>query len=252
MAVDSATTIAGFDLAQPPNSGANGKRFEGAANIRHIKSVLQDNLSNIDGPMTASHTELNTLDGATSTLTAANLNQIAGVTLGDVITFDVGTSANNIVQLAAGGVIPAAIPGVKQIVTATQAGVETTSSATYVDTSLAVSITPQSATSTLLLLCFTRAQISANGTLQRILAGTYAIREGSTVRAVSELGATFGANQTDLILTGPILLMAPIASTGTTSRTFTLSHLVADTNELSAVHAGATDSFIVAIEIVTP
>lgn len=63
MAVDSATTIAGFDIAQPPNSGTNGKRFEGAANIRHIKTVLQGNLGNIDGAVTATDADLNLIAG---------------------------------------------------------------------------------------------------------------------------------------------------------------------------------------------
>lgn len=65
MAVDSATTIAGFDLAKP----AGGDPLaESDNNHRHIKTVLQACLPAIAGAVTASHTELSYVTGVTSAI----------------------------------------------------------------------------------------------------------------------------------------------------------------------------------------
>ncbi|WP_457321628.1 hypothetical protein [Roseateles sp. P5_E11] len=63
MAVDSATTIAGFDTAKPAGSDPAAELDN---NIRHVKTVIKTDLPNIGGPMTASHTELNYMVGVTS------------------------------------------------------------------------------------------------------------------------------------------------------------------------------------------
>lgn len=65
MAVDSATHIASFDTAKPSGSDP---RSELDNNIRHIKSVLLTDFPNIAGAVTASHTELNYVDGVTSAI----------------------------------------------------------------------------------------------------------------------------------------------------------------------------------------
>lgn len=65
MAVDSATHIASFDTAKPSGSDP---RSELDNNIRHVKSVLLTDFPNIAGAVTASHTELNYVDGVTSNI----------------------------------------------------------------------------------------------------------------------------------------------------------------------------------------
>jgi hypothetical protein len=64
MAVDTATTIAGFDTAKP--AGGDGKA-EGDDNLRHIKTVLKTTFPNVAGVATPSHTEMNRLTGLAST-----------------------------------------------------------------------------------------------------------------------------------------------------------------------------------------
>lgn len=49
----------------PPDSGATGKRYQGAAEIRQIKKVLKDSFPSVAGAVTATHTEINQLDGIT-------------------------------------------------------------------------------------------------------------------------------------------------------------------------------------------
>lgn len=63
MAVDSATTIAGFDTAKP--AGGESKA-EGDDNFRHIKTVVKNCFPNVGGAVTADHTELSYMDGVTS------------------------------------------------------------------------------------------------------------------------------------------------------------------------------------------
>jgi hypothetical protein len=65
MAVDSATTIAGFDTAKPAGSDP---RTEADNNFRHVKTVLKDCFPAIAGAVTASHTELSYVDGVTSAI----------------------------------------------------------------------------------------------------------------------------------------------------------------------------------------
>lgn len=65
MAVDTATTIAGFDTAKP--AGTDPKS-EGDDNIRHVKSVLKTTFPNVAGAVTPTHTELNYVDGVTSAI----------------------------------------------------------------------------------------------------------------------------------------------------------------------------------------
>ena len=65
MAVDSATTIAGFDLSKPSGSDP---RSELDNNLRHVKTVLQGNFPNVGGTVTATHTQLSYVTGVTSAI----------------------------------------------------------------------------------------------------------------------------------------------------------------------------------------
>ena len=65
MAVDTATTIAGFDTAKP--AGTDPKS-EGDDNIRHVKSVLKTTFPNVAGAVTPTHTEMNRLTGLASSI----------------------------------------------------------------------------------------------------------------------------------------------------------------------------------------
>ena len=79
-AFETATYIG--DIADPAiypgDSGASGKRGNGAAELRKLKDILTDTLPALTGQVTSTHTELNILDGVTST--AAELNVLDGVT----------------------------------------------------------------------------------------------------------------------------------------------------------------------------
>jgi len=76
---DSATSIGGMDDTIPVDSTAGG-RFRGGAEIRKIKNLLVTDFPAITGPVTATHTELNVLDGIPGTLTATELGYVDGVT----------------------------------------------------------------------------------------------------------------------------------------------------------------------------
>lgn len=65
MAVDSATHIASLNAALPTGSD---QIAEADNNFRHIKTVLVTDFPNIAGPVTATHTELNYVDGVTSAI----------------------------------------------------------------------------------------------------------------------------------------------------------------------------------------
>lgn len=75
MAVDPATHIGGFDVTLPIATADAG---EGDDNLRHIKNVLKTDFAGVTGAVTATHTELNILDGVTAT--TAELNILDGVT----------------------------------------------------------------------------------------------------------------------------------------------------------------------------
>ena len=65
MAVDTATTIAGFDTAKPESSDP---KSEGDGNFRHIKSVLKTTFPYVTGVVTPTLAQLNYLAGVTSDL----------------------------------------------------------------------------------------------------------------------------------------------------------------------------------------
>jgi hypothetical protein len=65
MAVDTSTYPGDFDTAKPPNSDP---KSEGAANFRQVKTALKNAFGNVTGAVTASHTELNFVDGVTSAI----------------------------------------------------------------------------------------------------------------------------------------------------------------------------------------
>jgi len=76
---DSATSIGGMDDTIPVDATAGG-RFRGGAEIRKVKNLLVTDFPAITGPVTATHTELNVLDGIPGTLTATELGYVDGVT----------------------------------------------------------------------------------------------------------------------------------------------------------------------------
>lgn len=63
MTIESATYVSSLDNANP--SGTDFK-YEGDDHVRLIKSTLLNSFPNITGAITATHTELNLLDGKTS------------------------------------------------------------------------------------------------------------------------------------------------------------------------------------------
>lgn len=65
MAVDSATTIAGFDTSKPT---ASDLKSEGDDNLRHIKTVLKTCFPAVAGAVAASDVELSYVDGVTSSI----------------------------------------------------------------------------------------------------------------------------------------------------------------------------------------
>jgi hypothetical protein len=56
MAIDTAVYPGDFDLTKPPNSDP---KSEGAANFRHVKTVLKTTFPNVTGAVTPTHTALN-------------------------------------------------------------------------------------------------------------------------------------------------------------------------------------------------
>jgi hypothetical protein len=75
MAVDTAAHISEFDTSKPTGA-ENASEIDD--NLRHIKTVLKTDFAAISGAVTATHTELNILDGVTAT--ATELNKLDGVT----------------------------------------------------------------------------------------------------------------------------------------------------------------------------
>lgn len=89
MGLETATYIHELDASNPV--GATDPKSQGDNHLRLIKSALQNTLPNVEGAVTASHTELNVLDGVTAntaelnildgvTATAAELNKLDGLT----------------------------------------------------------------------------------------------------------------------------------------------------------------------------
>jgi hypothetical protein len=76
MGLESATFIHQLDPANP--IGASDPKSQGDDHIRLLKTTLQNTFPDIDGVMTASHTELSKLDGVTAT--TAEINKLAGLT----------------------------------------------------------------------------------------------------------------------------------------------------------------------------
>lgn len=79
MAIESATYISELNASNP----AAGDTFGGqaAAHLRLIKSVLLNTFPNISGPVTASHTELNYLDGVTSGVQSQLNSKLSALTI---------------------------------------------------------------------------------------------------------------------------------------------------------------------------
>jgi hypothetical protein len=88
MTVETVTYIDDLDDTYPAES-ETGTLHEGNNHIRNIKTGLLNSLPNIAGAMTASHTELNILDGAT--VTTAQLNALATLSTEEVAYLDITT-----------------------------------------------------------------------------------------------------------------------------------------------------------------
>lgn len=76
MGLEAATFIHELDPTNPV--GGSDPKSQGDDHIRLTKQTLQNTLPNVEGEVTASHTELNILDGAT--VTTAELNKLDGFT----------------------------------------------------------------------------------------------------------------------------------------------------------------------------
>jgi hypothetical protein len=76
MGLESATLIHELDPSNPV--GGSDPKSQGDDHIRMFKAAVQNTLPNVEGVVTASHTELNILDGAT--LSTAELNVLDGLT----------------------------------------------------------------------------------------------------------------------------------------------------------------------------
>jgi len=95
MALESTTYIDGLVATNPTGTDA---RSQGDDHIRLVKSAIRTTFPNVAGAMTATHTELNLIDGYTGTTAELNYNDVP--TLGTVeasktVTADaVGTTTN--------------------------------------------------------------------------------------------------------------------------------------------------------------
>ena len=95
MALESTTYIDGLVATNPTGTDS---RSQGDDHIRLVKSAVKATFPNIAGAMTATHTELNKIDGYTGTTAELNYNDVP--TLGTVeasrtVTADaVGTTTN--------------------------------------------------------------------------------------------------------------------------------------------------------------
>jgi hypothetical protein len=76
MGLEAATFIHELDPSNPV--GGSDPKAQGDDHIRLTKQTLQNTLPNVEGAVTASHTELNVLDGITAT--TAELNKMDGFT----------------------------------------------------------------------------------------------------------------------------------------------------------------------------
>ena len=95
MALESTTYIDGLVVTNPTGTDA---RSQGDDHLRLLKSTIRSTFPNVSGAMTATHTELNLIDGYTGTTAELNYNDVP--TLGTVeasktVTADaVGTTTN--------------------------------------------------------------------------------------------------------------------------------------------------------------
>jgi len=95
MALESTTYIDGLVVTNPTGTDP---RSQGDDHIRLVKSTIRSTFPNVSGAMTATHTELNLIDGYTGTTAELNYNDVP--TLGTVeasktVTADaVGTTTN--------------------------------------------------------------------------------------------------------------------------------------------------------------
>ena len=111
MPVESATYISGLNVSNPVH--ASDDVGEGDDHLRLIKATLLNTFPNVTGAMTASHTELNNLDGVTGKTGSGNLVLSASPTFSGTITGLAGSGASltalNASQLASGTVPDARI-----------------------------------------------------------------------------------------------------------------------------------------------
>ena len=79
MALESTTYIDGLVITNPTGTDP---RSQGDDHLRLVKSTLKSTFPNVSGAMTATHTELNLIDGYTGTTAELNYNDVP--TLGTV------------------------------------------------------------------------------------------------------------------------------------------------------------------------
>lgn len=94
MAVDTATTISAFNVAAP---ASGDPKSEGDDNFRHIKTVVKNAFPNVAGAVTATHTELNYVDGVTSAIQTqftAKANLAGAPTFANFVFVGTGATSN--------------------------------------------------------------------------------------------------------------------------------------------------------------
>lgn len=91
MGLETATFISGLNASNPV--GATDPKSQGDDHLRLIKTTLLNTLPNLTGAMTASHTELNNLDGVTGKTGTGNVVLSASPTLTGTLAADAITAS---------------------------------------------------------------------------------------------------------------------------------------------------------------
>lgn len=128
MTVESVTYINSLNASYPGES-ETGTLHEGNDHIRNIKTAIKATFPNVTGAVTATHTELNLLDGVTASV--AELNYVDVTTLGTMQASKALTaSSGNALTVPSGGTVTVASGGTLNVEGAVQiAGTAITASA---------------------------------------------------------------------------------------------------------------------------
>ncbi len=120
MTVESVTYINSLNASYPAE-GETGTLHEGNDHIRNIKSAIKTTFPNVTGAVTATHTELNLLDGVTASVT--ELNYVDVTTLGTMEASKALTaSSGNALTVPSGGTVTVASGGTINVEGAVQIG----------------------------------------------------------------------------------------------------------------------------------